>query len=208
MDKRNYSNYTSEEAKKEFLSILSSVKRKGMDRLIKYLEGSDFFLAPASEKTFECREGGQVRHSLNVVSRMLFNIGNEGVLSKATEKQDEAAIDSAIIIALLHGIWNIGYYRKVLRKRTTGDGNTEKVPGYGVRPPDERLCFSPCEKDRGDEAVYILQGFISLTRAEALAIRSQDWDPKSEEARRIFVKNPLALQFHIAQLQAIFLDDM
>ena len=204
----NYSNYTSEEAKKEFLEQLSTVKRNGMDRLIRYLESSDFFLAPSGEKGGESREGGQTRHALNVMCRMLINIGTEGTLSNGAVTQDSKLLDSITVVALLHGIWKAGYYRKVLRKKVREDGSEEKVPGYGVRPPDERLCFSRCDWDHGDEAVYILQGFIPLSRAEALAIRSQDWNPKSEEARRIFIKNPLALQFHIAQLQANFIDEI
>ncbi len=34
--------------KERFLDLCSQVKREGMDELIKYLETSDFFYAPAS----------------------------------------------------------------------------------------------------------------------------------------------------------------
>ena len=42
------------------------IKRRGADRLLEWLIGSDFFTAPASTRFHAAYEGGLVEHSLNV----------------------------------------------------------------------------------------------------------------------------------------------
>ena len=50
--------------KEEFLKLLRTVKREGIEDLINFLEKSDFFKAPASTKFHGDYEGGLVEHSL------------------------------------------------------------------------------------------------------------------------------------------------
>lgn len=206
---KNYSDekYSLEECKKEFIDYLTSVKREGMDQLTKYLEDTDFFTAPASVNKNESREGGLIRHSLNVMTRMLLDLGSEGVLNAGNAENAAHDIDSVTIVALLSGIWKANYYKPARRKVTKEDGTVEYLPIYKVRPPEERLCYGN-DQDHGDEAVYIIQGFIRLKRAEAFAIRSQEWNPRGEEARRVFNKNSLALMLHVAELKAMYLDEI
>ena len=52
--------------KEEFLMLLRSVNREGMDELINFIEKSDFFKAPASTRFHGSNEGGLLEHSLNV----------------------------------------------------------------------------------------------------------------------------------------------
>lgn len=52
--------------KEEFLMLLRSVNREGMDELINFIEKSDFFKAPASTRFHGSYEGGLLEHSLNV----------------------------------------------------------------------------------------------------------------------------------------------
>lgn len=58
-----------ESAKKEFMQIFSSVTREGKSGLIKWLETSDFFTAPASTKYHGNYEGGLCEHSVNVYKK-------------------------------------------------------------------------------------------------------------------------------------------
>ena len=53
-------------AKEEILGLLRTVKRDGIENIIKYLENSDFFTAPASTRFHNSCEGGLAAHSLNV----------------------------------------------------------------------------------------------------------------------------------------------
>ena len=52
--------------KEEFLTLLRSVNREGIEDLINFLEKSDFFKAPASTRFHGDHEGGLVEHSLKV----------------------------------------------------------------------------------------------------------------------------------------------
>lgn len=52
--------------KERFLELCGSIKREGINDLVKYLENSDFFYAPASSKFHGNYEGGLLEHSLSV----------------------------------------------------------------------------------------------------------------------------------------------
>ena len=52
--------------KEEFINLLKDIDRPGMDKLLEFLEKSDFFTAPASTRFHGSRENGLVEHSLKV----------------------------------------------------------------------------------------------------------------------------------------------
>ena len=52
--------------KEEFLGLLKSVDREGMDKLIEFIEKTDFFKAPASTRYHGAYEGGLLEHSMKV----------------------------------------------------------------------------------------------------------------------------------------------
>ena len=53
--------------KEEFISIFKeNITRPGGDKLLHWLEGSDFFIAPASTRFHGNHEGGLVEHSMKV----------------------------------------------------------------------------------------------------------------------------------------------
>ena len=59
--------------KEEYISLLKSTEREGIDSLISWLSTeTDFFTAPASTNKHGSYEGGLVRHSLSVY-RILSN---------------------------------------------------------------------------------------------------------------------------------------
>ena len=58
-----------EDYRAQFIDIYNkNVTRPGADRLLKWLEGTDFFTAPASTKFHGACECGLVMHSINAVS--------------------------------------------------------------------------------------------------------------------------------------------
>ena len=58
--------------KDKFIQIYKeNIKREGADKLLEYLEKSDFFVAPASTKFHGSYEGGLLKHSLNVYERLV-----------------------------------------------------------------------------------------------------------------------------------------
>jgi len=85
------------------LSFLQSVKRDGIDSLIKYLCNSDYFIAPASTSYHDSFPGGLCLHSLNLL--YAFEEANSK-LNKPIPRE------SVIICALLHDLCKIGAYEK------------------------------------------------------------------------------------------------
>ena len=88
---------------KEFLGLLSLVKRDGINLFIEALKQSDFFTAPASTRFHGSYEGGLVEHSLNVY-KLFFD--------KVKSFQLDLPEESIILCSLLHDVCKIGLYKK------------------------------------------------------------------------------------------------
>ena len=81
--------------KEEFIRLLQSTSREGMDKLLDFLEKSDFYKAPASTRFHGNYEGGLLEHSMKV-----YEIFKE----KIARSNFNTPEDSVIISALLHDI--------------------------------------------------------------------------------------------------------
>ena len=62
--------------KEEFLKLLRTVKRDGIEDLIKFLESTDFFTAPASTRFHGDFAGGLVEHSMKVYEILVEKVKN------------------------------------------------------------------------------------------------------------------------------------
>jgi len=188
-----------EQNKKDFVNILkSNVKREGIDKLLEWLETTDFYTCPASTKYHLSEEGGLCQHSLNVYERleklMITEYGEDGYNK-----------ESVALCGLLHDICKTNYY-KVEMRNVKEDGVWVQKPYYTV---DDQLPYG-----HGEKSVYIINGFLRLTRDEAVAI---NWHMGGFDVRvqggsldysRAYNKYPLAVLLHIADLQATFLDEV
>ena len=148
-----------ENAKEKFIEIFeSNIKRDGAKELLEFLSKSDFFVAPASTQFHSAFEGGLCEHSLNVYNRFLNAVKNE-----YGENYKEKVSDETIAICgLLHDVCKIDTF-KLDTKNKKVDGNWVQVPFYSV---EDNLPYG-----HGEKSVYIISGFMKLTREEALAIR-------------------------------------
>ena len=187
--------------KEEFLSIFdSNIKRDGADKLRQYLLNSNFFTTPASTKYHCAYEGGLVEHSINVYKRLLNNVKNE----YGSNYESVVSNESIAIVSLLHDLCKIDFYKQ--------DVKNVKENGVWVQKPyyvkDEVLPYG-----HGEKSVYIVNGFIRLTRDEALAI---NWHMGGFDARvkggdgsisEAYAKFPLAVLLHISDLEATYLDE-
>jgi len=189
------------EAKEEFLKIFNeNIKREGKDGLLEFLETSDFFKAPASSKFHSNYAGGLVQHSINVYKRfknLVISEFGENYLERISE-------ESIAVISLLHDICKVNTYKEDFRNVKV-DGEWTKVPYFTV---DDSLPYG-----HGEKSVYMISGFMKLTREESMAI---NWHMGAFDSRAInasyvlsnaFYKFPLALLFHIADIQATYLDE-
>ena len=52
--------------KQEFVELLKSINREGIDKLLDFLEKTDFYVAPASTRFHGSYESGLLEHSLKV----------------------------------------------------------------------------------------------------------------------------------------------
>ncbi len=149
--------------KERFIEIYNSkIKREGADRLLAFLcsEGSDFFTAPASTRYHGNYEGGLLEHSLNVYDCLC------DIMSRPRIKEQygiEYSDESIAIAALLHDVCKINFYNVAFRNAKNEQGKWESVPYYTI---DDALPYG-----HGEKSVYIVSGYMRLTRDEAFAIR-------------------------------------
>lgn len=192
---------TIEEIKAEYINIFKTyIKRDGADKLLDYMtNSSDFFTAPASTKYHSCFEGGLASHSVTVYNRFK-NI----LIQEYGENYQEIISDESVaIIALLHDLCKINTYTIDYRNQKV-DGQWVQVPYYAY---NNTLPYG-----HGEKSVYIISGFMRLTREEAMAI---NWHMGAFDARsqisndlvEAFKRFPNALLFHIADIQATYLDE-
>ena len=190
-----------EEAKQLFLSIFKeNVKREGADALLEWLQKSDFFSAPASTKFHSNFAGGLCIHSINAYHRFVKLLQ----LEYGDNWQDTFSLESATICALLHDVCKTGYYTVEMRNVKV-DGTWVQKPYYTV---SDNLPYG-----HGEKSVYIISGFMKLTREEAMIINwhmggfDQRVQGGSYAIASAFEMYPQALIFHVADMQASYLDE-
>ena len=185
--------------KEEFIEIFKEkVTRPGADALLNYLENkSDFFTAPASARYHLACEGGLCEHSLNVYHCLVDYLQRERVQELYGLEYSE---ESVAVVALLHDLCKVGCYKKTFRNvKDDATGKWEKVPSYQF---DDPLPYG-----HGEKSVYIANGFIRLTREEAMAIRWHMGFSGSEDPRTVgqaLQKYPLAFALATADMEASY----
>ncbi len=189
-----------EEIKQEFLEIFyDNIERDGAEDLLNYLEKTDFFTAPASGRRHSNFEGGLCFHSINVYKRFVRLLQME----YGDTWSEKISQESVAIIALLHDICKVNTY--------TVDMKNVKVDGQWVQKPYYKY-FDTLPYGHGEKSVYMISGFMKLTREEALAI---NWhmgcfDPRSANSNvlsDVFYRYPIVYLFHIADYMASYLDE-
>ena len=187
--------------KEDFIRIYTSlIKRPGADKLLEWLEETDFFVAPASTRFHGNYEGGLCEHSVNVYEELVR-------LSKAYPEIRIQA-ESAAITTLLHDLCKIGCYKSALKSRKTGrkkrDGKDEweNYIGYDFA---EDFCYG----GHGSKSVYLIQKHMNLTDAEAVAINCHmgAWDrsPGDYSLGPAYEHYPLAWLVHVADESATYI---
>ena len=185
--------------KNEFIEIFkNNVKRDGSAQLLDYLlsDKCDFFTAPASAKYHNAFEGGLLRHSLNVYHCLKSYLDRKRVKETyGIEYSDE----SIAIAALLHDLCKVNFYKVGYRNVKDEHGVWQKVPAYEV---DDRLPYG-----HGEKSVYIISGYMKLTREEAFAIRYHMGFSGGDDERNVgkaFSMFPLAVALSFADMEATF----
>lgn len=185
--------------KELFLDIYrKNIARDGSDKLLDFLENkSDFFTAPASTRYHGAYEGGLLRHSLNVYECLVNYLERERV--KETYKLN-VSDETAAIVALLHDVCKVNFYAVSYRNaKDEKTGQWEKVPYYTI---NDTLPYG-----HGEKSVYMVSGFMRLTREEAMAIRWHMGFSGIEDKNtigRALEKYPLAFALSVADMEASY----
>lgn len=184
--------------KERFLEIYNQfIKREGSDKLLEFLlsSSSDFFDAPASTRFHGNYDGGLVEHSLNVYDCLKDYLSRDRVKGKYGLNYTE---ESIAIVALLHDLCKVNCYTKGTRN-VKQNGQWVQVPTYDY---NDTLPYG-----HGEKSVYMISGYMRLTREEAFAIRYHMGFSGSEETRNVgaaFEMFPLAFALSTADMEATY----
>ena len=153
------------ETKTLISTALSSLNRDGVDKLIRYLDTTDFYTAPASTRFHGNYAGALAEHSVNVAALLL-------------RKNEQLALglpDSACILAgLMHDLCKVNFYAVDYRNQKVYADNGSKFDAKGRFDWQTVPTFVvedsfPC--GHGEKSVIMLQNFLRLTQEEILMIR-------------------------------------
>ena len=183
--------------KEKILELLRKTNREGIEELIKFLEKSDFFKAPASTRFHGSFEGGLAEHSYKVYEILKHKVETN------IEKIDIPE-ETIIIVALLHDICKANFYKVDYRNAKNELGVWEKVPYYTV---DDQIPYG-----HGEKSVMMITEYIKLSPEEKYAIR---WHMGYTEPKELYntigaayKKYPLALLMHEADLESTYFYDI
>ena len=185
--------------KERFIQIYNEkIKREGADKLLDFLENkSDFFTAPASTRYHNAFEGGLLRHSLNVYDCLCDYMERERIKERY---KLTASTETIAIVALLHDICKVNFYRVSYRNaKNEQTGQWEKVPYYEI---NDTLPYG-----HGEKSVYMVSGFMRLSREEAMAIRWHMGFSGTEDKNSIgkaLEMFPLAFALSVADMEASY----
>lgn len=185
-------------AKERFIDLYTThIHREGADKFLEYLQSgaSDFFDAPASTRFHGSYKGGLVEHSVNVFDCLSHYLDRERVKETYGLSFSE---ESIAIVSLLHDVCKIGVYHPGTRN-VKRNGKWETVDTFEF---DDKLPYG-----HGEKSVYILSGYMRLTREEAFAIRYHMGFAGTEDERNVgkaFEMFPLAFALSVADMEATY----
>lgn len=165
---KNY--LTMGDMKEEFVSLLKSTGRKGIDSVLSYLDKAGFFRAPASVSRHLCHDGGLLEHSLNVYHTAI-RLRKQMVIMRP-EVESRLPLESVAVSALLHDVCKANIYRKITKYRKDANNRWESYDGYDAD-------YSRFPLGHGEKSVVMLLRLgLELTNDEILAIRwhMSAWD--------------------------------
>ena len=185
--------------KKKFIDIYNAkIKREGADKLLAFLEESDFFTAPASTRYHGSHPGGLCEHSINVYECLCDYLKRPRARELYGMNYSEETI---AIVSLLHDICKTNFYVETTRN-VKEDGVWKTVPYYSI---DDQLPYG-----HGEKSVYMVSAYMKLTRDEAFAIRYHMGFSESNNVTYInnvgkaYEMFPIAFAVSVADMEASY----
>lgn len=185
--------------KKKFIEIYNAkIKREGAEKLLAFLEESDFFTAPASTRYHGSHAGGLCEHSINVYECLCDYLARPRVKELYGMNYSE---ESIAIVSLLHDICKTNFYVETTRN-VKENGVWKTVPYYSI---EDQLPYG-----HGEKSVYMISAYMKLTRDEAFAIRYHMGF--AESGNQTYINNvgktyemfPIAFAVSVADMEASY----
>ena len=154
------------------------------------------FSAPAFTRFHGAYEGGLCEHSINVYECLCDYLARQRV--KEVYGLAPSA-ETVAIVSLLHDLCKVNCYKPSFRNVKDEHGAWKKVPSFEYS--------DPMPYGHGEKSVYIISGFLRLSREEAFAIRFHMGFSASDEARLVgdaYEKFPLCIAVSTADLEASY----
>ena len=212
--------------KERFLELISSVQIKdsNIEGLIRWLEKSDFFVAPASTKYHGSFAGGLCAHSLRVYDNLVRLAEMFAVVADQKWEVDEEekpipesvhmverpqySDDSLKVVALMHDIGKANYFTTYMRNvKNETTGKWEQVEEFKVKDAEERFIYGNHEQN----SEFMAHAFFPLSVEESSAILNHLGGMGADSAQMIiptiYTKYTLALLLHMADLIACYIDE-
>lgn len=212
--------------KQQFLELILSIQTKdsNIEGLIRWLEKSDFFTAPATTRYHGSHAGGLCAHSLAVYNNLVkladmfamtadqkWEVDEEGKpISESIHsvERPQYSEDTLKIVALMHDVGKANHfttYKRNVKNETTG--KWEQQEEFKVRDAEERFIYGNHEQN----SEFMTHAFFPLSVEESSAILNHLGGMGADSAQMIvptiYTKYTLALLLHMADLVACYIDE-
>lgn len=178
--------------KERFIELCSVIKREGIADLMKWLEESDFYRAPASRAYHGAYADGLLHHSLNVYDQFKRLL--------AAYPEVKCSEETAAIVTLFHDLTKVNFYGVEKRNRKNEQGVWETYDAYTI---DEKFKFG----SHGGKSVFLIQHFMKLTPEEGVAINCHMGAFENENVGSSYQQFPLAWLLHVSDEAATYIDE-
>ena len=193
--------------KQEFINICrQEIDRPGLEKLLEYLEDSDFFTAPSSTQFHLNEKGGLCKHSLNVYRtavQIYETTVRPAILSGISPFTEEISKESIAIATLFHDLCKTKIYHEAEKWRKDENGRWESYLGYELK---DDFPFG-----HGEKSCLMIGWFMRLKLDELLSIRWHmgGFDDSAKAGSfamsEAYRRYPLAVMTHLADLEATYL---
>ena len=183
--------------KQKFYEYLNSVQRDGIDKLIKWIQKTDFETAPSSARYHGNYEGGLCNHSVLVYELLKEKCDYWRIKNPNIFIPDD---DSIKLIALCHDLCKINFYTK-------GTRNVKENDVWVKKEVYEISDAFPV--GHGSKSVIILQNFVKLKDYEIMSIIHHMGVPNDYVESQSFHKSlelyPFVILLHTSDFEASIL---
>ena len=153
--------------KQRFIDLCNEhIHREGLDKVLAYLEKSDFYTAPSSTRFHLNEDGGLCLHSMNVFEaacKIYNEMAKPAIVNGTSSFTEEVNMESIAIATLFHDLCKIKLYHKTERWKKDDKNRWVSYPGYEVKD-DFPL-------GHGEKSCLMLSWYMRLKPEEMLAIR-------------------------------------